>query len=242
MIKSKKITISIVSHGQACLVKGLLQDLETMKCGNFYVIITSNIVEDCSVYEGWSFPIEVINNVNPKGFGANHNFAFYRSNSDIFIILNPDIRFVSFNLNDFVDLFEQLDYFVAAPLIKSPNGVLEDSARFFPTFSSLLMRRLHKPLNLDYEYSDKPISVDWIGGMFMCFRKQSFRQLKGFDEKAYFMYFEDVDICKRIHLLKGKVGVFPTFEIVHQAQRKSRSSLIHFRWHVISAFRYLMKF
>jgi N-acetylglucosaminyl-diphospho-decaprenol L-rhamnosyltransferase len=239
---TQKITISIVSHGQACLVKNLLQDLEKLESKKFCVIITSNIQEDLTVYEGWSFPLEIISNLKPKGFGANHNSAFRRSKSDIFIILNPDIRLAYFKLNDFVDFFERSDYFVATPLIKSPAGLLEDSARFFPTVSRLIKRRLCKPTKLDYEFNEKPICVDWIGGMFMCFRAEYFELLNGFDEKNYFMYFEDVDICKRISLLKGKVGIFPIFNVVHHAQRKSRRNLTYFRWHAISAFRYLVKF
>jgi GT2 family glycosyltransferase len=41
-----------------------------------------------------------------------------------------------------------------------------------------------------------PIAVDWVSGFCMMIRSELFSRLSGFDEQ-YFLYFEDVDICRR---------------------------------------------
>lgn len=51
----------------------------------------------------------------------------------------------------------------------------------------------------DYAVNEKIIYPDWVGGMFMLFRRETFAQLGGFDQR-YFLYYEDVDLCARLNL------------------------------------------
>jgi GT2 family glycosyltransferase len=65
-------------------------------------------------------------------------------------------------------------------------------------------------------------------------------QLHGFDEN-YFLYYEDVDICRRARLMGLKIVCCPEVAVVHNAQRASRKNIHHMRWHIASMFRYLGK-
>lgn len=49
----------------------------------------------------------------------------------------------------------------------------------------------------DYPIDDGPVDADWVAGMFMLFRREAFRAVGGFD-RAYLLYYEDVDICERL--------------------------------------------
>jgi GT2 family glycosyltransferase len=129
---------------------------------------------------------------------------------------------------------------VAGPLVRNSGGALEDSARMFPTGTSLLLRALGKGVGTVYPVDRGPLAVDWIAGMFMLFRRETYEALGGFDE-AYFLYYEDVDICWRLRA-KGYSVVFdPRAEIVHDAQRASRGNLRLAAHHLASIFRYLRR-
>ena len=70
-------------------------------------------------------------------------------------------------------------------------------------FPSILtpFKRIFKKKS-EYSFSEKKVyDVDWISGMFMLFESSLFRNIGGFDEQ-FFLYYEDVDICKRVHSIK----------------------------------------
>jgi GT2 family glycosyltransferase len=89
----------------------------------------------------------------------------------------------------------------------------------------------------DYTLDSVPIEVDWVAGMFVAFKRAAFEAVDGFDER-YFMYMEDVDICRRLNEAGWLTVVQPQVSVVHAAQRASRKNVQHLRWHVASAIRY----
>jgi N-acetylglucosaminyl-diphospho-decaprenol L-rhamnosyltransferase len=233
------ISLSIVSHGQSYLVRHLLDDLAELPQQNFEVLITINIPEDESPYQGYPFPISIIRNVAAKGFGANHNFAFSRCLTPWFAVVNPDIRIESLDLQVLISPFQSHIVAAVAPVVLSTQGKVEDSARRFPTFTRFVKRIIFKRRNADYQVREHPYSVDWVAGMFVVFRRDAFQEIGGFDDRRFFMYLEDAEICKRIATKGWKVIVNPDAKIIHMAQRASRRNLRHMRWHAVSAFRYL---
>ena len=236
------ITLSIVSHKQASLIKSLLDDLSALPLYNFQILITINIPEDESPYLHTNLPLRIIRNESPKGFGWNHNQAFNLSNSPYFCVVNPDVRIQSLILEDLLAPFIDRSVGAASPLIFSPDGNLEDSARVFPTFYGFLKRLLISDRSLDYQVSLDPYTVDWIAGIFVVFRREAYEQVKGFDSHRFHMYLEDADICKRLAIKGWKVQVNPLIYVIHSAQKASHHDINHMRWHVISAFRFLTGF
>ena len=88
-----RASLSVVSHGQAALVAELLRDVQAHVSGPIEVILTLNIPEALPFSAGdFNFPVRLITNEKPKGFGANHNQAFSASSGEYFVVLNPDIR------------------------------------------------------------------------------------------------------------------------------------------------------
>ncbi len=237
-ISYPKISISIVSHGQKDLIIPLLDDLESIYCEDFEVLLTLNVAENEDRLRGRSFPIRIIRNGHPLGFGANHNNAAYLALGTYFAVVNPDIRIKEFCWNTFLLPFDSEDVGVISPLVLSKDGEIEDSARPFPTILNLLRRIFYKEKIASYYETGSSIEVDWVGGMFMVFRLDMFRKISGFDQKRFFMYMEDVDICRRLWSQGGKVIFNKNVYVTHYAQRKSHRNLNHFRWHLTSIFRY----
>ena len=237
---SSKIAFSIVSHGQGDLVRLLLNDLDALQDKNFEVIITLNLPEKEDFLLGYNFEIIVLRNLLPKGFGANHNAAFLKSSCEWFAVVNPDVRIKELNLQVLLSPFKELKVKAVAPLIFSSRGLLEDSARRFPTIFRLVKRIFLRMQNVDYSVGEEPYQVDWVAGMFVVFRHEMYEELGGFDDLRFYMYLEDADICRRIALKHGKVVVNPKTEVIHDARRKSHKDLTHLRWHLVSAVRYLI--
>lgn len=236
-----KVSISIVSHGQGELVKKLLEDLRLFQWPNFEIILTINIPENVDFISNFhDLDIAVIKNPVPKGFGANHNSAFLRSNGDIFLVLNPDIRAPDLNFTNVQKILNAKEIGVCSVKVLNGRGDIEDSARRFPTIFSLLRRKFFSDTDVEYDL-DVPgvVKVDWVAGMFMAFSSVTYRSVGGFDTR-YYMYMEDADICRRL-ARHGYVSVVDCSTVViHDAQRASRKSLRHFRWHLRSALRFLV--
>lgn len=234
------LSLSIVSHGQAALVRHLLDDLIRLALPDVEVILTINITEDESVYPACPFPMQILRNAVPKGFGANHNAAFASARGQFFVVVNPDIRLPSLDLETLLRPLQDPAVAAIAPLILSAAGTVEDSARRFPTFVRLARRVFFNRREPDYQWDVEPIRVDWTAGMFVVFRPQAYAEVGGFDDRRFFMYLEDADICRRLQRRGGKVLLQPQVSVVHDARRASRRNLKHLRWHLTSAVRFIV--
>ena len=233
------ITISIVSHAQMHLVLPLLHDLNILHAScHFQVVLTLNTTEARPFNpEDFAFPLQVLRNAIPRGFGANHNRAFTYAHGAFFCVLNPDIRI---SQNPFPELMRTCAHSaigIAAPTITNALGQQEDSARKFPTPLRIAQRVLTRRRARDYAPSPTTLQPDWVGGMFMLLRTPVYQQLGGFDER-YFLYYEDVDLCARARLAGFDIVQIPLQGVVHEAQRASHRDARYLRWHVGSMMRF----
>lgn len=233
------ITISIVSHLHSRLVSKLLNDLngfdEISK-----IIITKNIRENNILLpQALNKKIKFIENDKPKGFGSNHNYAAKYCDTPFFCILNPDI---SFDENPFPMLIETIKQgaSICTPAVLNYKNEIDDHVRKFPTFFTLLGKLVKVKDEISYKINDEVFCSDWIAGMIMMFNFEHFKKLKGFDE-SFFLYYEDVDLCKRAKNLDFKIKVCPKAHVKHFAQRDSHKKLKFFLYHIKSILRYFLK-
>lgn len=233
------LSLSIISHGQLDLIRSFLNDFRMQEFGKVELILTLNIPENESVLaEFLDLPLTIIRNTTPKGFGANHNFAFSKSRGNVFVIVNPDIRLKNFRMDSLLVVLRERGVGACAPIVLSSTGKVEDSVRRYPTLVRLLSRVIFRRRSSDYTWGTDSINVDWVAGMFVAFKREAFVQVGGFDER-FFLYMEDADICRRLKKNGWRTVLQPAASAIHDAQRASRRSLKHLRWHVASAFRFL---
>jgi N-acetylglucosaminyl-diphospho-decaprenol L-rhamnosyltransferase len=239
----REFTLSIVSHGQGALVAQLLDDLARLDDGSFSVVLTLNLPEDETGLDRYPGMVsKVIRNPHPRGFGANHNGAFAAAApTPFFGVLNPDLRLKTLPLQALARaLVDNAAAGVAAPLVRSPEGGVDDSVRRFPSVARLARRVLLRQRAPDYDPAQGLQTVDWAAGMFLLFARDAYAGVGGFDER-YFMYLEDTDICRRL-ARQGRATLWqPSAEVVHAARRASRRSLRHLSWHLKSALRFLLQ-
>lgn len=233
-----RIVVSVVSHGQSALVRSLLADIAAWCKADVRIVLTVNVPEVLPLdISGYSLPIEVIQNEQPKGFGTNHNQAFHQASCDYFCVVNPDIRLTDDPFDKLVACLLESGASLAAPVVTNSQGEIEDSARRFPTPFRIARKVFGSGRHGDYNLPSNPFSPDWTGGMFMLFRSAAFRELGGFDER-YFLYYEDVDICARLRLAGHEIVVCPWVSVIHAARRESHHNLQYLKWHFVSISRF----
>ena len=224
---------------QAAMVKALLADMEHF-CNNHQleVLLTLNLPEEFLFNPSdYSFQVFVHVNRLRKGFSANHNQAFTKSSGQFFCVMNPDIRLDGDPFGALLACLQNASIGVVAPLVVGETGVAEDSARRFPTPLKILCKAVGGGQGGDYLIKDDVIFPDWVGGMFMLFRREVFEKLGGFDDR-YFLYYEDVDLCARLSLRGYAVALSPAAKVIHHAQRSSHRSIKYLKWHLASMVRF----
>jgi N-acetylglucosaminyl-diphospho-decaprenol L-rhamnosyltransferase len=241
--QSPEISISIVSHAQIHLIENLLHDInQHCRALMIELILTLNLDEVLPfTVDSFLFPIKVIRNPIPMGFATNHNQAFTYAAGQFFCVMNPDVRL---NDNPFQVLLACLQdsaVGVAAPLVLSMSGEIEDSARRFPTPLKIFCKAFGRCKGSDYLVKNKPVFPDWVGGMFMIFPREVFKRLGGFDQR-YFLYYEDVDLCARLRLKGYEVVVCPDAKVIHLARRSSHQNFKYLKWHLMSMMRFFCSF
>jgi GT2 family glycosyltransferase len=232
-----RVTVSVVSHGHGKEVAALLGDLASVG-RDISLILTINLPEpEPAGLDRLPFPVEVIRNATPKGFGANHNQAFARCASEYFCVLNPDVRIAADPFARLVGLLSATGAGLAAPMCVGSDGVAQDSFRAFPTMLEVASKALgyHRARPAAFTGLQRP---DWVNGAFMLLLARAFGAVRGFDER-YFMYYEDVDLCARLRIAGWDIVVDPEVTVVHDGHRASHSRLRPLLWHVASFGRYV---
>ena len=234
---SNHVTVSIVSHGHGSMVIDLLNDLRRFPEVN-QIILTLNIPESLDFSDSLQ-DLMVIKNPGAQGFGANHNQASKHCLNEFFCILNPDIRIAK---NPFPQLISELSDRAAlvAPLVVNSKGILEDSARFFPTPLNMVLRLVgisdsRYPLG-DLTSNCEP---DWVAGMFLLTRTNFFCSIGGFNEN-YFLYLEDAEFSLRIWRSGRSVRLCKSALVVHDARRSSHKKIKYLYFHLFSLIRFLL--
>jgi GT2 family glycosyltransferase len=194
----------------------------------------------------------VYNNAN-LGFGAAHNIAFtkaYELNSNYHLLLNPDVFFEPSILGTIISKMKS-DHSIGMlmPKVLYPNGELQHLCKLIPTPRDLILRRfipfdfIKKMIIERYELRffsyDVEAEIPVLSGSFMMIRTSVLKEVKGFDER-YFMYLEDVDLCRKIGEV-SKVLYYPEVEIIHNFEKGSYKNMKLLIYHIKSAIKYFNK-
>jgi len=175
------------------------------------------------------FPdVKLTKNHRNLGFSAAVNNAIALGSSPCIVLLNPDSTVNDRFFEDIVEYLEDnADVAVVGPKIFNQDSSVQGSARSFPTLltgffgrTSLLTKWF--PNNWITRRSIlttkinglNPVDVDWVSGACMVVRRRAVEQVGLMDEQ-FFMYWEDVDWCRRMWGKGWRVVYFPKAGIVH---------------------------
>ena len=189
---------------------------------------------------------------NP-GYGGAHNVAIREAilaGGQYHAVMNPDIHFGAEVLPALVGYMESnRDVGLLAPRVQYPDGRPQHLCKLLPNPVDMLVRRfcpaLHRRSGRQAHYElrdtgyDRVMDVPVLSGCFMLVRT-SVLPLTGLFDERFFMYFEDVDLTRRIGAVARTV-YYPHVKIVHEYARGSYRNAVLMRHHLGSAVRYFNK-
>jgi len=193
--------------------------------------------------------IELLTNPYNHGFGAGHNSVFskYIDLADYFLVCNPDISFSKGEISSLYSYCVKNKIDFSIPKILYPDGTLQYACKLLPNPTQLFIRRFlnnKNKLNEEYELHhadyNKSFFAPSFSGCCMLLSNSAIKYSNGFDER-FFLYFEDVDLSRRLCDSDLRVAYCPLSKVYHEAQRRSYINYKFLFYHIVSALKYFNK-
>lgn len=222
------IDVVIVSYNSSRYLPRLASSLGKANLGGSVVIVDNASADNSpAVAESleWGGQLTVLRNKRNAGFGGamNQGVKSIDSENEFLLIVNPDVQLGPMTLpNLTAALASDGRIACVGPQLFTSDGHPVSSARSLPTPWSIASRRVTEQVARDNQILD----VGWVCGAVMLWRKSAFEKVGGFSSD-YFLYFEDVDICRKAWDAGYRVATVSGARAVHdQGHGKEPSPLL----------------
>jgi N-acetylglucosaminyl-diphospho-decaprenol L-rhamnosyltransferase len=167
-----------------------------------------------------------------RGFSASNNVGIALTNGRFVLLLNPDAQLEPGALRELVSFAElHARAGIVGPAILNADRSLQANAYGrFPTLAQAiglrtwrLWQRIRGNRALSPRGFSTPTRVDWLTGACMLVRREAIEAVGPMDE-GFFLYYEDVDWCHRMHDAGWEVAVVPAARCVHHLGQSGASS------------------
>lgn len=196
------------------------------------------------------------------GFGKGCNYGFSKASGEFICFLNPDTLIRQDIFSPIMNLLQSDQSIgVIAPKQQTKTRFFDFSAGFYPNIFFELFNLFGLGVFLEgfilkiyTKFKGKKyFEIDWILGAAIFIRAELFKTINGFDED-YFMFFEEVDLCKRISSKGFKIIYYPHLKVDHLGSvsgkkdyslytiRTYSSKYIYMTKHYKSLYKFIMQF
>ncbi len=231
-----KLSIVIVNYKTPLLLMQCLASLkkEAPEVTDIIVVDNASNDETIPLLQSKHPDIKRIASKTNVGFGRGVNWGITNAKHEFVMILNPDV-IVSPNSLQF--LLKQIradkNIGMIAPKLLLPNGEIQYSCCRFQSpdvivyrrsvlgKTTLGQRRINHFLMKDYDHKE-PRDVDWVIGGCMLIRRKAAEEVGLMDDR-FFLYFEDMDWCRRLWQAGWRVRYEPRAIMTHYYRRQSNS-------------------
>jgi GT2 family glycosyltransferase len=223
-----KISIIIVSWNVASSLKRCLDSILATKYQPLEIIVIDNASTDNSLSVIKNFrSIRLIKNFHNVGLPKGVNIGLNQATGDFILQLNPDCSLPVDFFRKSLKFFDQFpNAALMGPKLVDPDGTPQGSV--FPepsigdTFKEFWQGR--KGLTSKYTPSgDLPVLVNAVSGACMFFPRHTLNLVGKFTEKV-FMYYEDLDFCRRIRQSGRNIYFNPEIQVIHEHGASSKKS------------------
>ncbi|HBR80742.1 MAG: Glycosyl transferase family 2 [Candidatus Uhrbacteria bacterium GW2011_GWF2_44_350] len=212
-IQTERMLCSLFAHRPNC---------------EFEVFVVENGSGDDLSSIAAEFPeVKLIKNEKNLGFAGGCNMGISRAKGDFVVLVNPDIVFDSDVISEVEKKMKEDKYIgVAGISLKNLDGSQQDCVWRFPTprdqflllvkaphiFSNL--KSIRRWLMKDFDYS-RSADVDQVMGAFFVIRRQVLDKIGKLDD-GFFMWYEEVDFCRRTISAGWRVRYFADLSARHE--------------------------
>ncbi|TWP23747.1 glycosyltransferase family 2 protein [Apibacter muscae] len=211
------LSIIIVNYNGINYLEGCLNSIfNNLQLIDYEVIIIDNKSTDDSVeFIKKKFPnVILIESDDNLGFAKGNNIASKNAKGKYLLLLNND-TILNSNLNNEIDILNKNNWIGALGIqMLNKNYEYTCSTGRFPRFNNIYKLKnlyLNQKENLN---KNEIFKVDWIEGSFILIPHHVWAKIQGFTED-YFMYAEDIDICKKIKNLNYEIVFYPKSTYIH---------------------------
>ena len=231
---SVSLDVLVVNYNTAALLQPMFNALrKSNSADRTRYLVVDNASSDNS--------LECLANICPEALQlANYkNIGFGRANNQLIehlqgkyaLLLNTDAFIAADTLNMTLEYMEaHLDCGVLGVRLVGREGDLQPSCRYFPTPLNVFIARtglgrffpgVKKVDDMGWDH-ESVRECDWVPGCYYLIRREVIDQIGLFDPR-YFLYYEEVDHCKRVKQAGWKVVYYPHTTVVHIGGESAKS-------------------
>lgn len=214
-----KISILVLSYNGEQFIENSINSILKNLPKESEIIVVDNGSQDKTVEIIKKFKdIQLIENSQNLGFSTGFNIAAKQAKGEYLLFLNQDVKVIEDGINKLLDFIQDYpEYGIAAPKLIEPSGKTQESVSKFPTLSGAVKEYVFGQKNAYSQYipsGNDPVDVDVVYGAVVLIKKEIFEKVGKWNER-YFLYYEDIDLCYRVHKAGLKIAYLPTIEFSH---------------------------
>ncbi|MCX6745076.1 MAG: glycosyltransferase family 2 protein, partial [Candidatus Parcubacteria bacterium] len=223
-----QLSVIIVNWNVKDLLRKNLQSIFKFTQGlEFEVFVVDNASKDGSVQMViQEFPqVNLIASNENLGFAKGNNLALEQATGKYVLFMNPDMELKENSFNVLVDWMEsntKID--LGTCQLIYPDGSRQNNIKNNPGLCDqlLILLKLHhliqpkclkEYLAKDFDYT-KEQEVKQIMGAFILVKNEVIKNLGGWDED-YYLWWEDLDLCKRAQDKGYQIWYAPITKVIH---------------------------
>jgi hypothetical protein len=232
-MNNPKLSIICVTYNSADVLPEFLNGLAN-RPADWEVIFVDNASGDetAELVQRWRKAARFIQNENNRGWSAGNNQGIAASEGELILLANPDLRFEIGELQKLVRfLDERPEFAAAAPQLLNPDGSIQPSCRRLPTivdfffqmtglafiFPGTAFNRWKMP-GFDHQIF-REVGQPMASALLV--RGSVFEKVGSFDER-FFVFFGDVDFCRRLKEAGLRSAFWPEAKVFHRRGASTR--------------------
>ena len=199
----KNITFVIVCFRSAHIIENCIKSINPDI--KIIIVENSNNLHVKNYLENKFLNVEVIIANENLGYGKGNNLGISRVNTQYAFILNPDAILEKNCLDELskAQLLLQDDFAILAPNLLNNYGYF---------------------LNQNNHSNKEILEVDYVKGFAMLINLKKINLKEMFDEN-FFLFLEEIDLCKRIKKKGGKIFIVKNSKVQHLGKQASENIL-----------------
>jgi len=231
--QTASVAVVIVNYRTAEMVIDCLHSLmnQVRAIDRARVVIVDNASNDGSAdriaeaitEQGWEHHIDLVRSEENRGFSGGNNLGIRAIEAESYLLLNSDTVVRLGAIDELMQAMrDHPQAGLVSPRLEWPDGRPQQSCfrdrrprdEFFRAARTGVIEHLFGFVPRTHEVSDKPMTCDWTSFACVLIRLEVIEQIGGLDE-GFFLYFDDIDYCRRVRQHGWSVLHWPGARVVH---------------------------